>query len=128
MSKPDFFANLDVVNCLLGMQYERTALPAMDLTMDVLELPFWFSLKNDEKSRTLKLYTQMELYTKKEEMAVSKGPVVLDDVSGNAKVSAPPGIGEHMAFPEVGVESCLLGLWIITLIHYDECPLRFFHL
>ncbi len=97
MSKPNFFANLDVINCLLGMQYERTALPAMDLTMDVLELPFWFSLKNDEQSRTLKLYTQMELYTKKEEMAVSKGSVVLDDVSGNAKVSAPPGIGEHMA-------------------------------
>ena len=45
MAKPNFFADLDVLNCLLGMQYDMKAQPAMDLTVDVLELPFWFSLK-----------------------------------------------------------------------------------
>ena len=97
MAKPNFFADLDVLNCLLGMQYDRMAQPAMDLTVDILELPFWFSLKNEEKSRSLTFYTQMELYSKNEEMAISKASVVLDDASGNAKVTAPQGLGENMA-------------------------------
>ena len=97
MAKLNFFADLDVLNCLLGMQYDKNAHPAMDLTVDMLDLPFWFSLKNEEKSRSLKLYTQMELYTKDESMALVKASVVLDDVSGNAQVQAPQGLGENMA-------------------------------
>ncbi len=97
MGKMNFFADLDVLNCLLSMQYDMKAQPAMDLTVDVLELPFWFSLKNGETSRSLTIYTQMELYSKNEEMAVSKASVVLDDASGNAKVTAPQGLGENMA-------------------------------
>lgn len=97
MSKLHFFADLDVLNCLLGMNYDRSARPAMDLTMDVVEIPFWFSLKNEGKTRSLTLYTQMELYTKDEKTSVTKGSVVLDDASGNAKVSAPKGLAENMA-------------------------------
>ena len=97
MNKPNFFVDLDVLNCLLGMQYEPKANPVMDLTVDVLELPFWFSLKNGEKTRTLTLYTQMELYTKNEASSVEKGSVTLDDESGNAQVRAPQGLGNNMA-------------------------------
>ena len=97
MNRPNFFADLDVLNCLLGMQYEATAQPAMDLTVDLPELPFWFCLKNEAKTRKLTLYTQMELYTKDENSAVEKGSVTLDDASGNAQVRAPQGLGENMA-------------------------------
>ena len=70
MSTLNFFADLDVLNCLLGMQYDVKAKPAMDLTVDFQDLPFWFSLKSDRNSQTLTIYKQMELYSKDEKMAM----------------------------------------------------------
>lgn len=97
MSKLNFFADLDVLNCLLGMPYDGNAKPAMDLTVDCQDLPFWFSLKNEANSRTLTIYKQMELYTKDESMAMFMASVVLDDVTGQAQVKAPQGLGDNMA-------------------------------
>lgn len=97
MSKPNFFADLDVLNCLLGMQYDMKAEPAMDLTIDFQDLPFWFSLKSDRNSQTLTIYKQMELYSKDEKMAMFTASVVLDNTTGQAQVKAPQGLGENMA-------------------------------
>ena len=97
MAKLNFFADLDVLNCLLGMTYDLQKKPAMDLTIDFTDLPFWFSLKNEEKKRSLTIYKQMELYSKDESMSIFVGSVVLDDDTGNAQVKAPQGLGENMA-------------------------------
>ena len=45
MSTINFFADLEALNCLLQMPYNPQTKPAMDLTVDFLDLPFWFSLK-----------------------------------------------------------------------------------
>ena len=65
MSKPNFFAGIDALNCLLQTDFAEPT-KDIDLTLDLIELPFWFSLQSDEKTQTLKAYTQMELYSKDE--------------------------------------------------------------
>ena len=97
MEKPNFFISLDILNPLLHMDYDINAQPKLDLTIDVPELPFWFSLKTGEKEQKLTLYVQMELYTKDETKSVVKGFVELDHESGNAKVSAPRELGQTMS-------------------------------
>ncbi len=97
MSKLNFFADLDVLNCLLGMQYDVKASPAMDLAVDFLDLPLWFSLKSDGKTRTLTVYKQMELYSKDENMAMFMASVVLDDTTGQVQVKAPQELNDNMA-------------------------------
>ena len=95
MSKPSFFAGIDALNCLLQTDFAEPT-KDIDLTLDLIELPFWFSFQSDEKTQTLKAYTQMELYSKDESMATEKGSLVLDRASGQASVKAVQEIGENM--------------------------------
>lgn len=95
MSKPNFFAGIDALNCLLQTDFAKPT-KDVDLTLDLIELPFWFSFKSDEKTKTLKAYTQMDLYSKDESMATEKGSVVLDRASGRASIKAVQEIGENM--------------------------------
>lgn len=95
MSKPNFFAGIDALNCLLQTDFAEPT-KDIDLTLDLIELPFWFSFQSDEKTQTLKAYTQMELYSKDESMATEKGSLVLDRASGQASVKAVQEIGENM--------------------------------
>lgn len=95
MSKPNFFAGIDALNCLLQTDFAEPT-KDVDLTLDLIELPFWFSFKSDEKTQTLKAYTQMDLYIKDESMATEKGSLVLDRASGQASVKAVLEIGENM--------------------------------
>lgn len=82
MLGPNFFVDLNVLNCLLGRQYDLEALPAMDLTIALLDQPFWFSLKAKEKTFTF--YTQTEMYSKDESLVISKGSVVFESVQVTA--------------------------------------------
>ena len=95
MSKPNFFAGIDALNCLLQTDFAKPT-KDVDLTLDLIELPFWFSFKSDEKTKTLKAYTQMDLYSKDESMATEQGSVVLDRASGRASIKAVQEIGENM--------------------------------
>ena len=94
MGKPNFFADTDVLNCLLGMQYDPKVSPVMDLTVDVPDLPIWFSLKSNAQEHTLTLYTQTELYMKNEGMASAMGHVIVNGQTGQVKMSVPQGIDQ----------------------------------
>ncbi len=39
MPKPNFFAGIDALNCLLHMDFEKPT-KDIDLTLDLVELPF----------------------------------------------------------------------------------------
>lgn len=84
MGKLNFFAGIDVLNVLLSQEYDQNAVPPLDLTMDLPDLPFWFGLTTSEKTQTLKIFKQMEMYSKAEEHAITVGSVVLDHETGNA--------------------------------------------
>lgn len=109
MSKPNFFAGMDALNCLLQMDFENPTRD-IDLTLDFIELPFWFSFQSDEKTQTLKVYAQMELYNKDENMASERGGMVLDRASGEATGKAVEEIGENLTQFFVACQklSCLI--------------------
>lgn len=77
MSKPNFFASIDALNCLLQMDFDKPS-KDIDLTLDLIELPFWLSFCSDKKTQTLKAFAQTELYNKDEKMAMEKGSLILD--------------------------------------------------
>ena len=95
MSKPNFFASIDALNCLLQMDFDKPS-KDIDLTIDLIELPFWLSFCSDKKTQTLKAFAQTELYNKDEKMAMEKGSLILDRSSGQASVKAVQEIGENM--------------------------------
>ena len=95
MSKPNFFAGIDALNCLLQTDFDEPS-KDIDLTLDLIELPFWFSFCSDAKTQTLKAFSQAELYSKDEQMAIEKGSWVLDRASGQASVKAVREIVENM--------------------------------
>lgn len=95
MRKPNFFAGINVLNILLQTEFAEPT-GDVDLTVDLIELPFWFSFKSDEKTQTLKAYTQMEIYSKDENMATEKGSLVLDRETGQASVKAVQEIAGNM--------------------------------
>lgn len=109
MPKPNFFAGIDALNCLLQMDFDDPA-KDIDLTLDLIDLPFWLSLHSDEKTQTLKVYIQSELYSRDEKMATSCGSLVLDRASRRADVEAPQALGENMGafFSACQNLSCLI--------------------
>lgn len=95
MSKPNFFISIDAVNCLLSIEIPESP-KDIDLTYDLIELPFWFSFSSDEKTQTLKAYNQIEMYSKDERIATECGSVVMDRESGKAQVRSTQVLGDNM--------------------------------
>lgn len=109
MSKPNFFAGVDALNCLLQTDFKEPA-KDIDLTLDLIELPIWFSFESDDKTQTVKAYTQMEMYTRDENMSYEKGSLVHERESGKVTINAVQEIGENMGafFNACHKLSCLI--------------------
>ena len=116
MAIPNFFADIDALNHLLGMEFEENA-PELDLTLDLIDLPYWFSLHSDEATQTMKVYTQMDLYNKNEGMCSEKGSLVLDRASGEGQVKAPRDIANNMGAFFAACRN--LGAWAVTNVPQD---------
>ena len=95
MTTPNFFTDVDALKCLLQMDSDDPS-KDIDLTLDFIDLPIWFSFRSDEKTQTLKVFTQTELYVKDETLAMEQGSMVLDRASGQASVKAEEQISKHM--------------------------------
>lgn len=89
MKKPNFFAGVEALNHLLQMEYDDMLLGTNnDLTLDVIEIPNWLSLHCTKKTKTVKLYSQGELYSKDEKMAIEEGSITVDLKSGKTTVKS----------------------------------------
>lgn len=95
MTRPNFFADIEALNCLLQMSFDELQ-QDIDLTLDLTDIPYWFSFHSDEKTQTLKAYTQVEMYNKDEKLAFEKGSLTLDRASEKASVRAAEDLGENM--------------------------------
>ena len=116
MAIPNFFADIDALNHLLGVDFEEDV-PALDLTLDLIDLPYWFSLHSDEATQTMKVYTQMDLYNKNEDMCSEKGSLVLDRASGEGQVKAPRDIANNMGAFFAACRN--LGAWAVANVPQD---------
>ena len=95
MSCPNYYADIEALNLLLQMEFSGDH-KDVDLTLDLIDLPFWFSIHSDEKTQTLKAYSQGELYSRDESLSMERGSLILDRETGEGKVTATREIGENM--------------------------------
>ncbi len=82
MNKPNFFADIDVLKHLLGMDIDLSE-NDIELTVDITDFPYWLSFHSDEKERSVMVYPQKEFgYTREENEFLSAGRLQIDRESG----------------------------------------------
>lgn len=94
MTRPNFFCDIDSLNCLLGMEFEGEY-KDIDLTMDLIELPYMFIFTSDEENWIVKAMQRGELYSH-DDSGIEAASVVVNKASGEGQVKATPELGENM--------------------------------
>ena len=82
MSKPNFFLNREAVKTLLETEF-RTPEADVDLTFDMTDAPFWFSFTSDEKTRSLRMFQQTDIYSRNDEPIEAHEQLVADKTTGD---------------------------------------------
>lgn len=95
MSKPNFFADISTLNCLLKMEFDEPERD-IDFTLDFIDLPFWFSFASDDKTQVMKVYNQMDLYMKDPSGLTEAGSLTLNRTTGQATVKATQALSDNM--------------------------------
>ncbi len=110
MTRPNFFADVAALNCLLKMDLDEPERDC-DLTLDIVDVPFWFSFSSDEKTQRMKAYRQLEIYGKDEEMASEAASLELDRESGTVSGRASDELGDNIGafFGACKKLNCLIG-------------------
>ena len=95
MARPNFFCDIDALNCLLGMVFEGEYRD-IPLTFDLVELPYYFMFSGDEKSWTMRAISRGEIYNH-DGSGIEAGKLVADKFSDEARVEANNrALGENM--------------------------------
>lgn len=94
MARPNFFCDIDSLNCLLGKEFEGDY-KDIDLTMDLIELPFFFIFSADKENWTVKAMQRGEIYSH-DDSGIEKGSVIVNKASGEGQVRATQELGENM--------------------------------
>jgi TPR repeat protein len=94
MARPNFFCDIDSLNCLLKMKFDG-AYKDIELTMDLIEIPYMFIFTSDEENWTVKAMQRGELYSHNDSGIVSAS-VVMNKVSGEGKVQTNRELAENM--------------------------------
>lgn len=94
MARPNFFCDIDSLNCLLGKEFEGDY-KDIDLTMDLIELPFFFIFSADKENWTVKAMQRGEIYSH-DDSGIEKGSVVVNRASGEGQVRATQELGKNM--------------------------------
>lgn len=95
MARPNFFCDIDALNCLLGMEFPG-AYRDIELTVDLVELPYYFFFTGDSESWTMKVISRGEIYDH-DCSGIQAGKLVVNKASGEAQVEANSrALGENM--------------------------------
>lgn len=94
MGRPNFFCGIDSLKCLLRMEFDGEY-KDIDLTMDLIELPYMFIFTSDEKNWTVRAIQRGELYTH-DGSGVEYAKVVINKASGEGEGESTPDLGENM--------------------------------
>ena len=94
MGRPNFFCDIDSLNCLLGMEFDGEY-KDIDLTMDLIELPYMFIFTSDKENWTVRAMQRGELYSH-DDSGIESARVVVNKASGEGEVKATPELGENM--------------------------------
>ncbi len=81
MNKPNFFCNIDTLNYLIGLEYPDEH-PTVDISVDLIEAPFWFIFSADEENWTLRTIQRGDLFTHDENMGIDLGTLAVNKATG----------------------------------------------
>lgn len=87
MDRLNFFCNVDALSILMGMDFPEDH-PAADISVDLVELPLWFTVTADEESWTLKVMERGEVHTYNEAQSADLGTLTVDRKTGEGSVNA----------------------------------------
>ena len=95
MSRLNFFCELNVLGKFYKMEFEKYA-PCVDLTVDLINLPFLCVFTSDEKNWTLRMLQRGATYMHTDDGGLEKGLLIIDKVSGEGPGKAAPEISEYI--------------------------------
>ncbi len=94
MARPNFFCGIDALNCILGMEFGGDYRD-IELTMDLIELPYYLHFSADVENWTVKVMQRGEICTH-HDSGLERGSVVLNKKSGKGQAKVSPEVGENM--------------------------------
>lgn len=84
MSKLNFFCSVDNLNTLLAIPYPEGG-KTVEITVDFIEIPFWFSFFEDAESWKLRVFKRTELYSHDQSLSINVGELTVNKASGEAR-------------------------------------------
>ena len=94
MPRPNFFCHIDVINSLGNMKLDGDY-KDIDLTVDLIEIPYYLIYTSDDESWTVRVMNRGEIYDHSDDGA-EVGSVVINKSTGEGKVSASPELAKIM--------------------------------
>ena len=94
MPRPNFFCHIDVINFLGNMELDGDY-KDLDLTVDLIEIPYYLVYTSDEENWTVRVMNRGEIYDHGDD-GVEAGSVVINKSTGEGKVTASPEMSKAM--------------------------------
>lgn len=95
MARPNFFCNTEAINLLLDLEFSGDY-HDIAITMDLIELPYYFIYFADAESYTMKVMQRNDVYDHDED-GIEKAHLVVNKETGNGEGSASEALKDHMS-------------------------------
>ena len=92
---PNFYADVDALNCILKTVELKDDCVDVDLTVDLIEIPYYLFFKSDAKKRVLKANKRLQMYDHKAD-GIEVGSVIGKKGSDNLEISAIESLANNM--------------------------------
>lgn len=82
--KPNFFCDIEALNHLLNLDVSGCE-AVNELTVSLIELPFWFSFTQDEDNWIFDTYSQGELFSRDSSLGLDRGRLIVNKSTGEGQ-------------------------------------------
>ena len=92
---PNFYADLDAMNCILQSVELSEDCKDIDISLDIIDIPFYLILKSDNGTRTMRAYKRLQMYSHTED-GIEVGSIVDQVNSDSLEISAIDFLAKNM--------------------------------
>ena len=94
MPRPNFFCHIDVINFIGNMELDGDY-KDIDLTVDLIEIPYYLIYTSDDENWTVRVMNRGEIYDHGDN-GVESGSLVINKSTGEGTVTASPEMAKAM--------------------------------
>ena len=95
MARPNFFCGIEALNRILQTDFENEY-KDVDLTMDVIELPYLFILTADAENWTFKVMRRGEMYSHSDDLGIEAGCVTVNKETEKMEGTVPQELSDSI--------------------------------